>query len=53
MLLLHKIATGIFKTNIPSEVEKENPKKVDEIFSIKIATPVKPLESKFIGLIKI
>ena len=35
MLLLHIIATGIFKTSIPKDAEKENPQKVDVIFSIK------------------
>lgn len=46
------IATGTFNKIIPSEVEKENPKYVDVIFSISIATPVKPLDNKLAGLIK-
>ena len=53
ILLLHKTATGIFSTNIPMDAEKENPQKGEVIFSIKIANPVKPLERRFIGLIKI
>lgn len=50
--LLHNIATGTFNNNIPSDVEKVRPKKVLVIFSIRMATPVKPEASKFIGRIK-
>lgn len=53
MLLLQNKATGIFKANIPNDVENVNPKKVLVIFSIKIATPVKPELSRFKGLMKI
>ena len=53
MLLLQNIATGVFKTNMPRDVEKVKPKKVLVIFSIKIATPVKPELNRFKGLIKI
>ena len=53
MLLLHKIATGMLRSSIPKDTEKENPKKAEVIFSIKNATPVKPLESRLMGTIKI
>ena len=53
MDLLQKIATGMFKTNMPSEAEKVKPKKVLVTFSINIATPVKPELNRFNGLIKI
>ena len=53
ILLLHKTATGIFNISIPKDAEKEKSKNVDVIFSIKIATPVNPLESRFMGRIKI
>lgn len=53
MDLLQKIATGIFKANMPSEAEKVKPKKVLVTFSINIAIPVKPELNRFNGLIKI
>ena len=45
------MATGTVNKLIPKDVEKENRKKVELIFSINIATPVKPLDNKSAGLI--
>ena len=39
--------------SMPREVEKVKPKKVDVIFSIRIARPVKPLDNRFMGCINI
>lgn len=46
--LKHNKAAGMFKTNIPSEVEKVMPNN-SVILLIKIATPVNPLVNKLHG----
>ena len=51
ILLKHKIATGTFKTISPKEVEKLKPYN-EVIRSIKIATPVKPLDNRLAGSTK-
>ena len=48
MLFQHRMATGMLKTIMPSDVGKLNPN-IEVMRSTRIARPVKPLESRPAG----